>query len=95
MPTNLDIGTLFEAFVQATSLRQIQLLFHQICLIADINPTDHVNLYQKIRRIEDGKVNSKAKKLWTLLDKRRNQVEYMKQTPCAKMNILVIGAGKF
>ncbi|KAE9551592.1 hypothetical protein FO519_005199 [Halicephalobus sp. NKZ332] len=93
MPTALDVGALFEAFVQATNLRQIQLLFHQICLTTDINPTDHVNLYQKIRRVDDGKVNSKAQKLWSLLDKRRNHGEYLKQSPCSKMNVLVIGAG--
>ncbi|VDK25488.1 unnamed protein product, partial [Anisakis simplex] len=35
----------------------------------------------------------KAKKLWSLLDKRAEQKEYCHQKACEKLSVLVIGAG--
>ena len=93
IPPLPSIGTLFDQFFQATTLRQCQSIFYQICVTESIDTTDHASIYPSLRKIDQGKANSKAEKLWTLLDKRRAFPEYSRQQPCASMNVLIIGAG--
>uniref|UniRef100_A0AC34G785 FAD-dependent oxidoreductase 2 FAD binding domain-containing protein n=1 Tax=Panagrolaimus sp. ES5 TaxID=591445 RepID=A0AC34G785_9BILA len=92
-PTPMTSTKLFEHFVQANTLKQIQSIFYQICITEGIDTTDFSNIYPLLRKIDEGKSNSKAEKLWTFLDKRRNFVEYGRQKICKDMNVLIIGAG--
>uniref|UniRef100_A0A7E4W775 LIM zinc-binding domain-containing protein n=1 Tax=Panagrellus redivivus TaxID=6233 RepID=A0A7E4W775_PANRE len=93
-PLLMDASSAFEAFVHANSLKHIQQLFYQICLLTGVNPSlDHSKVYNVIRGIDRGKANSKAQKLFAYLDKRKAMGVYEGQKVCKNMNVLVVGAG--
>ncbi|CAJ0605980.1 unnamed protein product [Cylicocyclus nassatus] len=85
----MDMGSIFETFVTASTFRSIQNSFYQLCIAADIDPSDSINVYRKLRLIDDWK----AQKLFKLLDKKWELAEYKKQTACERLNVFVIGAG--
>ncbi|VDN33637.1 unnamed protein product [Cylicostephanus goldi] len=84
----MDMGSIFETFVTASTFRSIQNSFYQLCIAADIDPSDSINVYRKLRLIDDWK----AQKLFKLLDKKWELAEYKKQTACERLNVFVIGA---
>ncbi|KAK6034795.1 hypothetical protein COOONC_27700 [Cooperia oncophora] len=81
--------TLFDNFIVASTFRSIQNSFYQLCVALDIDPTDAINVYRKLRLLNDWK----AQKLWKLLDKKWELAEYKKQRAGELLNVLVIGAG--
>ncbi|TMS35548.1 hypothetical protein L596_002928 [Steinernema carpocapsae] len=84
---------LFDIFAQATTFRQIQQYFNQICLVHDIDPTDYRNLYAKLRTVDEDRKNSKAQKLFSLLDKKFTHPVYVGQKAADKFDVLIVGAG--
>ncbi|KAI1715248.1 [F-actin]-methionine sulfoxide oxidase MICAL3 [Ditylenchus destructor] len=89
----MDPSNIFEQFAQASTFRAIQQTFFQLCTTMDIDMSNASEIYEKIRELDRGKSYSKADKLWTLIDKRRNQPVYCSQKACNRLNILIVGAG--
>uniref|UniRef100_A0A7I4Y486 F-actin monooxygenase n=1 Tax=Haemonchus contortus TaxID=6289 RepID=A0A7I4Y486_HAECO len=93
--TILELGktmaasSLFDNFITASTFRSIQNSFYQLCVTLDIDPSDAINVYPKLRLLNDWK----AQKLWKLLDKKWELAEYKKQKAGELLNVLVIGAG--
>ncbi|KAK0395835.1 hypothetical protein QR680_001457 [Steinernema hermaphroditum] len=84
---------IFEYFAQATTLRQILQSFHQLCLAHDIDPADYKNIYSRLREVDRGCENSKAQKLFSLIDKRYSNPVYHNQKAAEKLDVLIVGAG--
>ncbi|RCN36485.1 hypothetical protein ANCCAN_17639 [Ancylostoma caninum] len=85
----MDTGAIFENFITASTFRSIQNAFYQLCIAADIDPSDCINVYKKLRLLDDWK----AQKLFKLLDKKWELAEYKKQKAGERLNVFVIGAG--
>uniref|UniRef100_A0A915DR86 [F-actin]-monooxygenase MICAL1-3-like Rossman domain-containing protein n=1 Tax=Ditylenchus dipsaci TaxID=166011 RepID=A0A915DR86_9BILA len=84
-------STIFEnSFAQASTFRTIQQTFFQLCTSLDISPSNTSEVYEKLSLLDRGKDHSKANKLWTLLEKRRNQTEYCSQQ--ASIEYALLGA---
>uniref|UniRef100_A0A0R3PF52 FAD_binding_2 domain-containing protein n=1 Tax=Angiostrongylus costaricensis TaxID=334426 RepID=A0A0R3PF52_ANGCS len=82
-------GTLFENYVTASTFRSIQTSFYQLCLALDIDPSDSINVYPKLRLLDYWK----AQKLWKLLDRKWELPVYKNQNAGRLLNVFVIGAG--
>lgn len=85
----MTASTLFENFVAASTFRSIQHTFYQLCVALDIDAADGINVYPRLRRLDDWK----AQKLWKLLDKKWELAEYKGQKAGELLNVLIIGAG--
>jgi hypothetical protein len=85
---------LFEIFLRQWSVQSIQQAFYQLCVNRGVDPTDHLNVYEKLKEADRFCDSSfKQKQLWGHLDKRRQQKVYQNQTVCRGMNVLIVGAG--
>lgn len=82
-------GAAFDVFSTATTFKGITTAFFQLCLTLNIDPTDHKNVYDRIRSLDCWK----AQKLFKILDKRRQQNEYKGNGAASGYNVLIIGAG--
>ncbi|WKX93565.1 hypothetical protein Q1695_011104 [Nippostrongylus brasiliensis] len=85
----MSASTLFDYFVSASTFRSIQHTFYQLCVVLDIDSSDAINVYRRLRLLDDWK----AQKLWKLLDKKWELAEYKRQKAGELLNVLVIGAG--
>ena len=85
----LSSDELFDLFVKCNDLLDAVNYFYQLCESLDINPKNYKTIYSSLK----AKLTSwRCKNLWNKLDKRAKHVDY-KNKPCAKLKVLVIGAG--
>ncbi|XP_072124185.1 F-actin-monooxygenase MICAL3-like isoform X8 [Mobula birostris] len=80
----------FDRFIQATTCKGTFKGFQELCEILDVSNLDFPYFYTKLK----SKLNYwKAKALFAKLDKRGSHKDYKKNTACANIKCLVIGAG--
>ncbi|TPP58017.1 [F-actin]-methionine sulfoxide oxidase MICAL2 [Fasciola gigantica] len=82
----------FDLFCTANSFESILNYFHQLCALAVTTSTKHPwAIYRQLNaRL---KCYWKAAALFERLEKRVQRPEYMHQTACSGINVLVVGSG--
>ena len=81
--------SLYDQFLKTTDFLSTLQAFSNLCEILDINPKNFKTVFASFK----SKLKSwKCQILFTKLEKKSKHVDY-KNKPCAKLKVLVIGAG--
>ena len=79
----------YDEFLEASDLTPSLNSFHNLCKVLDINPRNHKTVFSQLK----SKLQVwKCQTLFNKLEKKGKHKDYDGK-PCAKLNVLVVGAG--